>query len=82
MGQPLRRCPDCKKEGKKSILHVKAGNFERGQPEIYFDEDERRHVHDPSVNYTVYTCSNGHENTRKSVGKCTAEGCNWEGGKE
>ena len=82
MGQPLRRCPDCEKEGKKSRLYVTQGNREIGQPEIYFDEDERKHVHDPTVNYTVYTCSYGHVNTRKSVGKCTVDGCSWEGGKK
>lgn len=76
MAERLTRCPKCKDE-EKSILHVTAGGTTPGKIEFYYDEEEVKHFHDPTIHYTVYTCNKGHKTTRKTSGKCPS--CDWSG---
>ncbi len=80
MADRITRCKTCEKEGTKSILYVSPGGDEKGPAQLFYDEDGKKHVHDPTVYYTVYHCSKGHQFTTKSVGKCPS--CEWVGGKE
>ncbi len=73
----LRLCPDCELDDKKSRLDLAEGPTTPGKLEIYFDEDGLKHVHDPTIIRTIYTCSNGHKNTIINTGHCPT--CTWRG---
>lgn len=75
----LTKCPTCETEGKKSRLDLSEGEHVKGAVEVFFDEDQNRHVHDHTVNETVYKCSNGHTNLEHDYGHCPA--CPWRGDK-
>jgi len=45
----------------------------------YYDEDGVYHHHDTNITTSSYSCSNGHEWTTKSRGKCPAPGCEFGG---
>ncbi len=73
----LRKCPQCARVGKTSRLNLKDGDSKLGVVEVYFDEEEVKHVHDTSVIQTIYTCTNGHVTLISNVGHCPS--CKWVG---
>jgi len=77
MDCPIRICPYCIKEGKKSTLNVPQkldpgmGHFIKE----FFDEEGGYHNHDSKKKCFNYECSNGHEFTVFVFDKCKNSGC-------
>jgi len=53
-------CPECQKEGKKSIVFIGVSSTTLLAVTPYYDEEGRFHFDDPNTTTTQYTCSNGH----------------------
>lgn len=72
------KCPECVKEGKTSIvLDPGYGVTTAMCVHAYWDEDGKRHVHNPNTRTVHYSCSNGHDWVDSRRGSCW---CGW--GKE
>lgn len=68
-------CPQCKAEGKTSTVNGGDHCCRTAMGyQSYFDEQGKRHTHDPNTSTYSYVCSNGHEWTEKHYGKCW---CGW-----
>ena len=72
-------CPQCKKEGKKSMVYPYVAFKTLMYCAPFYDPEGRFHIHDSNVTTTEYSCSNGHEWTEKTSGECW---CGWKGMKE
>ena len=68
------KCPKCVELALKSILYTSGGCITTGMcPESYYDEDGKRHWHDPNGSTSTYECSNGHQvsvTTHDPCGSC------------
>ena len=72
------KCQDCEREGRESRVYPDAYSVVTAMmPDHYYDENGRRHLHDDNSSMTGYRCSNGHEWTEVTYGKCW---CGWSGG--
>ena len=72
-------CPECKASGLKSRVTPHGGSRTLMRCSPYYDEDGVYHHHDTNITTSSYSCSNGHEWTTKSRGKCPAPGCEFGG---
>jgi len=45
--------------------------------QLFWDEDGRRHNHDPNTTTWSFRCSNGHEWSVTQPHNCPVEGCEW-----
>jgi len=54
------KCPVCKEEGKRSIVTEGPTMTTDMYSAPFYDEDGKRHFHDPNRHDTQYTCSEGH----------------------
>jgi hypothetical protein len=69
-------CEECKKEGKKSTIHISNTACTAMYFPEYYDENGIRHHHDNNLLSTDYRCSYGHVWIRDRMPpKCP--GCNW-----
>ncbi len=71
------KCPECVKEGKKSVVVEGGSRSTLVHCAPYYDEDGNYHYHDRNVTTTSMSCSNGHRWEHKFTGSCW---CGW--GKE
>lgn len=67
------KCPECVKEGKTSRVYEQGGASTAMCTQDFYDEDGRRHHHDPNWHSTSYQCSNGHRWAEKVKHKCWCE---------
>jgi hypothetical protein len=68
------KCPQCVKEGKRSVVTV-GGRFTTAMWSTpFYDEDGKRHNHDRNVITTKYRCSNGHQWSADTRPTCW---CGW-----
>ena len=51
-------CPECKKEGKKSIVYPGYGSTTLMYCQPFYDENGKYHHHDMNTTTTPYSCSN------------------------
>lgn len=73
------RCPTCLFEGKRHTV------FALGQPRNngviphteFWDDDSGHHVHDPTVSFGGFYCSNGHQWTMSYMTRCPQACCDW-----
>lgn len=72
-------CPECQKEGKKSMVYPGVSSTTLMYCAPFYDEKGEFHNHDSNITTTPYSCSNGHEWTEKSSGSCW---CGWPHKKE
>lgn len=63
---PKVKCPQCVKEGLKSIVYVGASSRTLMCIQEWYDEYGNYHYYDPNTTTTNYTCSNGHSWSMKS----------------
>lgn len=64
-------CEQCKSEGKKSTIIANGGGMTTlACTHDYYDEDGKRHYHDPNYSIHGYQCSNGHTWTTRSYSSC------------
>lgn len=69
------RCPFCVEANERSRVGYEDATATTLLPvEQFFDEDGRRHVHDPNWRTTAYSCSRGHNWTEARRGGCQACG--------
>lgn len=61
------KCPECIKEGKKSIVTEGASSMTLVQAMTVWDENGNlMPTHDPNTTTTQYSCSNGHNWSEKT----------------
>ena len=76
----MKWCPECVEQGQRSKV------FEQGSTKTllgwrpFWDEDGKRHSHDPNTVTSYYKCSNGHVWGTKSKVPCPNPDCDY--GKE
>lgn len=68
------KCPQCKKEGKKSKVYPGVGYTTCMYCPPFYDEEGKYHNHDGNVTTQEYSCSNGHKWTERTTGSCW---CGW-----
>ena len=72
-------CKECKATGEKSTV-IDAGTETTCAGWFpYFDEQGRRHSHDPNRHSTRYNCSQGHWWDVTTYARCKAKGCDYGG---
>ena len=74
------RCPICKAEGREHRLSEKKVSpsiLRATGVEIFYDEQDRKHIHDCELRTFVYTCSNGHHFRHDMMSRCTIRDCDW-----
>ena len=67
-------CPECQKQGLTSKVFIGISTATSVYPPPFYDEEGRRHKHDPSTIITEYYCSKGHNWSESISGKCW---CGW-----
>lgn len=67
-------CPECKAQGLKSRVEDLGSSRTLLGYRPFYDEDGKRHVHDPNTITTSYRCSNDHVWTVKRKRECW---CGW-----
>lgn len=68
-------CVTCKSEGRTSRIHKKGSSrVTLVHYPGFYDEEGRFHLHDSNVRTESLRCSNGHEWTERSSGRCW---CGW-----
>ncbi len=70
------KCPECVALGQRSTVQDHGGSVTCMGFSSYYDEDGKRHSHDPNTRTMGYSCSNGHRWTERSSGSCW---CGWKG---
>ena len=73
------KCPDCESEGKTSIVHSGGTVSTLMLNDMFWDEDGKRHNHDPNWHTASYRCSNGHEWHDRRQRECW---CGWPDNKD
>jgi hypothetical protein len=73
-------CQKCQEEGLKSRVQDLGGTSTLLGYSSYYDEDGKRHSHDPNTLTNYYKCSNGHEFYVTSKSRCS--NCNYGAGSE
>lgn len=68
------RCPECEKEGEKSLVYADGSMMTAVYLPPFYDEEGRYHHHDPNSHSTTFTCSLGHKWSESKVNKCW---CGW-----
>lgn len=73
------RCPTCLYEGKSHSVHTVGRFGDNGTLpcEVYWDEHEQAHVHDPTLKFGLLKCSNGHEWKVEHITRCPQSDCEW-----
>ncbi len=71
------KCPECVKEGERSIVHVGATITTCMAGSFYYDEDGHAHSHDPNGHSQVWRCSRGHSGRKQWKTPCGAKGCDY-----
>lgn len=73
------RCPTCLFDQKPHTVMSLSGRGTDGQLAAveFWDEAEGHHIHDPTVSYGWFACSNGHEWKLSHITRCQAAGCDW-----
>ena len=67
-------CPECQKAGKKSkVFYEGSSRTGLAGGRFFWDEDGKRHSHDPNTTTHAFRCSNGHNWTEKQKHKCWCE---------
>lgn len=67
-------CPQCQKEGKKSIIYPGMGYTTLVWNPPFYDENGKYHHHDTNATTSEYKCSNGHAWTEVTYPSCW---CGW-----
>jgi hypothetical protein len=67
-------CKECQESGRVSRVFERGGVVTALAHQAYFDEQGRRHSHDPNVHSQSYSCSNGHNWTTGALVPCW---CGW-----
>lgn len=77
------RCPICKAEGREHRLSEKKVSptilNRESTVDIFYDEQDRKHIHDRETRTFVYICSNGHYFRHDMMSRCPQMGCDWNG---
>lgn len=66
-------CSECLKLGLKSRVYVGRGTTTLIYSAPFYDEDGKYHNHNPNINTTEYSCSNGHKWVEHSKSHCWCE---------
>lgn len=66
------KCPQCVKEGLRSIVRSHGGTVTCMGWSPYYDEDGTFHSHDPNRHANAFSCGNGHQFTQTSYLHCPA----------
>lgn len=64
------KCPQCVKEGKKSIVYPGSSSTTNMHWDPYYDEDGKYHSHDPNHHTKDYCCSKGHMWIKSGLDRC------------
>jgi hypothetical protein len=64
------KCPVCEKEEKKSCVYPGMSTSTLMYCLPYYDEEGKYHSHDTNTHTTQYSCSNGHNWSESSTGRC------------
>jgi hypothetical protein len=67
-------CPECQAAGLKSTVTSDGGGVTLMAYQPFWDEQGRRHNHDPNATQTRYRCSNGHHWQTRVFKTCW---CGW-----
>ena len=61
-GPWILKCPECIAAGERSTVRsASTVRHHAGTVEVYWDEEGRKHVHDPNETTVRFRCSKGHE---------------------
>lgn len=71
------KCPECQKQGLKSIVYEGPIMSTASYSPPFYDEDGVRHDHDGNITTFSYSCSNGHRWSKRMGKSCPAPGCDW-----
>jgi len=63
-------CPKCKEDGLESFVFEGSSTIALMGCFVYYDKEGNRHIHDPNIITTHYTCSNGHSWVEQTKNKC------------
>jgi hypothetical protein len=70
------KCPRCEKDGKRSTIGgIRFLPVTDMSTHVHYDEDGRRHWHDPNRHGFLAVCSRGHRLHVIKGNKCQIEGC-------
>jgi len=72
-------CPECKKQGLKSMVFPGSSSTTLMYCQPFYDPEGQYHHHDSNITTTEYECSNGHQWTEKTSGTCW---CGWPNNKK
>lgn len=67
-------CQTCVSENKKSTIQEGYTTSTCAGGGFFYDENGKKHYHDPNTHTTRYCCSNGHKWSEKVEGSCW---CGW-----
>ena len=67
-------CPKCKEQELKSGVFPGISTRTLVYCAPFYDESGNYHIHDSNITTTGYRCTNGHEWSDKSMGRCW---CGW-----
>lgn len=73
------RCPICAKEGREHRLTEQriATPLVANMVRSFWDEQDRKHIHDGEKRMFVYSCSNDHHFRVDAVSRCPVRDCDW-----
>lgn len=71
------KCPQCSKDGLKSIVYVRYNISTALNWNAFYDEEGKYHVHNPNIHTQYYGCSRDHIWSEESQGKCPTCGEWW-----
>lgn len=64
------KCPACEREDLRSCVYPGMSTSTLMYFAPYYDEDGNYHMHDSNTHTTHYSCSNGHNWSESSTGRC------------
>ena len=71
------KCPECVKAGEKSTVFEGVGTVTCMYFQPYYDEEGEYHHHDGNSYTNSYSCSNGHQWSTSTTGRCPHPKCDY-----